>query len=66
MRNLVIGANWDADIFRRYCELTTILARPDEIFARPGMVELVNQAAEGRQMPPSPGPSRAELLTLLS
>lgn len=66
IRNLVTAATWDAGLFRTYCELTSMLARPEEIFARPGMTELASQAAAGRQPPPSLGPSRAEALKLLS
>jgi 2-polyprenyl-6-methoxyphenol hydroxylase-like FAD-dependent oxidoreductase len=66
MRNFAIGMNWDADVFRAFCEMTAMLALPGQILARPGMIEQINQAAAGRQLPRPPGPSRTELLTLLS
>ena len=43
-----------------------MLKLPGEIFARPGMTERINAAAAGRQLPPPPGPSRTQLLALLS
>jgi 2-polyprenyl-6-methoxyphenol hydroxylase-like FAD-dependent oxidoreductase len=66
MRNFAIGMNWDADVFRAFCEMTAMLALPGEILARPGMTEQISEAAAGRQLPPPPGPSRTELLALLS
>jgi 2-polyprenyl-6-methoxyphenol hydroxylase-like FAD-dependent oxidoreductase len=48
------------------CEMTSMLALPEQIFARPGMAERIKESAAGRQLPPPPGPSRTELLALLS
>ena len=54
----------DADVLRGVIESLTGLALPQEVFARPGMWERVEAAAtEGFAFP---GPSRDELLRLLS
>jgi 2-polyprenyl-6-methoxyphenol hydroxylase-like FAD-dependent oxidoreductase len=66
MRNFAVGMNWDADIFRAFCEMTSMLALPEQIFARPGMAERIKESAAGRQPPPPLGPPRTELLALLS
>ena len=66
MRNFAVGMNWDADVFRAYCEMVAMLALPGQILARPGMTEQINAAAAGRQLPRPPGPSRTELLALLT
>jgi 2-polyprenyl-6-methoxyphenol hydroxylase-like FAD-dependent oxidoreductase len=65
-RNLVTGMMWDADVLRAHDEMAAVLALPGEIFARPGMTERISAAAAGRQLPPPPGPSRTQLLALLS
>jgi hypothetical protein len=43
-----------------------MLTPPGQILARPGMTERINEAAAGRQLPRPPGPSRTELLRLLT
>jgi len=66
MRNFAVAMNWDADAFRAFHEMTEMLALPDQIFARPGMTTRINEAAAGRGLPAQPGPTRTELLALLS
>jgi 2-polyprenyl-6-methoxyphenol hydroxylase-like FAD-dependent oxidoreductase len=66
VRKMAIGRRWDADVFRASAEMATMLALPGEVLARPGMADLINKAAAGRQPFVPPGPSRTEVLALLS
>jgi hypothetical protein len=43
-----------------------VLSLPHEIMARPGPAERASQLADGHQPALPPGPSRAELLRMLS
>ena len=56
----------DADAFRAGMEIGGCLALPSEVFARPGMAERVTKAAASRGDARLPGPSRAELLDIVS
>jgi hypothetical protein len=56
----------DPHLFRAYMEITGGLALPQEVLTRPGLVERARELAEGRSMPPSPRPTRDQLLTMLS
>jgi hypothetical protein len=56
----------DADVFRAYQEMTLMLAPPQEILARLGLAEKITEAASGRKPWAAPGPSRTEVLTMLS
>ena len=51
---------------RAYGEIVGCLALPDEVFARPGMLEHVMSFAGKVSTDPLPGPDRTELLELLS
>lgn len=66
LRNMVIGMRWDADVYRAFVEMLTLLAPPREILTRPGMVDRINEAAAGRQPSAPPGPARADVLAMLS
>lgn len=66
MVNLAVGAQRDADLFRAFLETTMLLARPDEVLARPGMTDRIGEVVAGSEPPRAPGPSRAEALALLS
>ena len=55
----------DPDLLRGFLELASLLARADDVLARPGVFEKVLAAAEAPTEPP-PGPSRPELLALVS
>jgi hypothetical protein len=43
-----------------------VLALPQEILSRPGFAERVSDIAAGRPPTPPPGPSRQDLLSMLS
>ena len=61
---IAVAAPYDADVFRGVLEARMCLARPEEVFARPGFMDKV---LANRQAPPLcvPGPDRASLLRLL-
>jgi 2-polyprenyl-6-methoxyphenol hydroxylase-like FAD-dependent oxidoreductase len=66
LRDMTAGMTRDADVFRAFMEMYGLLATPAEIAARPGMTERIGQAAAGPRPSPTPGPSRAEVLAMLS
>jgi 2-polyprenyl-6-methoxyphenol hydroxylase-like FAD-dependent oxidoreductase len=57
---------FDPDLLRAGLEITSCLTLPEEVFARPGMIEKVVALAEANPPQPPPGPSRDELLKLLA
>ncbi|MFW3172502.1 FAD-dependent oxidoreductase [Geodermatophilus sp. CPCC 206100] len=61
---LLAAAAHDADAFRGLLEIITCVALPEEVFARPGMRERLDDHA-GQLPPVAPGPDRRELLDLL-
>jgi 2-polyprenyl-6-methoxyphenol hydroxylase-like FAD-dependent oxidoreductase len=56
----------DADLFRAGLEITGCLTLPEEVFARPGLVDRVVELAEANPAQPPPGPTRDDLLRLLA
>jgi hypothetical protein len=56
----------DADAFRAFLELTFMLALPEDLVSRPGFAAHVRNIAAA--LPPArfPGPTRQELLAMLS
>jgi hypothetical protein len=56
----------DADAFRAFLELTFMLALPEDLVSRPGFAGHVRNIAAA--LPPArfPGPTRQELLAMLS
>ena len=61
-----VAAPHDPDLFRASTEFVTCLARPEELMARPGFVDRVLEVAKGKEPFQPPGPTRAELLALVS
>jgi len=57
---------YDADVFRGFLDVISMLALPAEIMGRPGFAERVATAPAGREPFTMPGPSRADLLALLA
>ena len=71
LRDLLAAMTWDADVFRAFMEMITMLTPPQEIMTRPGLTQKITEAAElatagGRDPWTAPGPSRAEVLKMLS
>jgi 2-polyprenyl-6-methoxyphenol hydroxylase-like FAD-dependent oxidoreductase len=60
------GMLYDADVFRAFLEIISLLALPAEIMARPGFRDLLARSVAGREPFAIPGPSRADLLSLLA
>ena len=66
LRDLLAAATRDADVFRAYLEMISMLAPPQEIMTRPGLAAKIAAAAGGRDPWAAPGPSRGEVLQMLS
>jgi len=66
MRNFMAAAGLDPDVFRALLEMTYVLTLPQEILSRPGFAERVSELAAGRTPTPPPGPTRPDLLAMLS
>jgi len=66
MRDFMTATALDADAFRAYLEMIFLLALPQEILSRPGFAERVSDIAAGGAPAPPPGPSRQDLLAMLS
>jgi 2-polyprenyl-6-methoxyphenol hydroxylase-like FAD-dependent oxidoreductase len=56
----------DAELLRAGLEITGCLTLPEEVFARPGIVDKVVELAEANPPQPMPGPTREELLRLVA
>jgi hypothetical protein len=54
----------DPDVFRAGLEISSCLALPQDVFARPGLVQRVLEAA-GDDTAPPPGPTREQVLRLV-
>lgn len=64
LMDLLAAMTRDADVFRAYLEMVAMLAPPQEIMTRPGLADKITG---GRRDPwIAPGPSRGELLKMLS
>ena len=63
-RALQAAGRSDPELLRGYVEVASLLARANEVLARPGVLERVLAVAES-PVEPAPGPSRAELLQLV-
>jgi 2-polyprenyl-6-methoxyphenol hydroxylase-like FAD-dependent oxidoreductase len=61
-----VAAARDPDLFRAFMEIVGCLTLPTEVFARPGLADRVLELTEQSETRPPPGPTRAELLQLLS
>lgn len=65
-RAFVIAAAYDPEVARAFAEMLSVLALPQEIMMRPGMIDKVMAAAEGREPPETEGPDREQLLKILA
>jgi len=57
---------YDADVFRAFIEIIGLLALPQEVLSRPGMAERIMKVAADHDEFVVPGPSRAEVLSILN
>jgi 2-polyprenyl-6-methoxyphenol hydroxylase-like FAD-dependent oxidoreductase len=65
-RVLQIAMQYDADLFRTALESMSLLALPQEILARPGVLDRIKEVASTHEPVVPPGPSRDELLRMLA
>jgi hypothetical protein len=63
---LVVAMMYDADLFRAALEMRSLLALPQEVMARPGMVDRILEVASTHEVVIPPAPSREELLRMLA
>ncbi len=63
---LAIAANDHPLAARAFADIVNCLALPREVFARPGLRELVAELVPTTPLEPLPGPDRAELLELVA
>ncbi|MBV8275729.1 MAG: FAD-dependent oxidoreductase, partial [Verrucomicrobia bacterium] len=63
---LSVAMMHDADLYRAAAEMRSVLALPQEVMARPGMVDRIVEVASTHEAVNPPGPSREELLSMLA
>jgi flavin-dependent dehydrogenase len=63
---LNVAMMYDADLYRAAAEMRSVLALPQEVMARPGMVDRILEVAETHEAVNPSGPSRQELLRMLA
>jgi 2-polyprenyl-6-methoxyphenol hydroxylase-like FAD-dependent oxidoreductase len=63
---LAAAMAFDADLYRAFLEVVSLLSLPEDVMARPGIRERVLEVAPTHQAPEPPGPSRAELVRMLA
>ena len=63
---LLVAMTYDADLFRAAAEIRSLLALPQEVMARPGLVDRIMEVAGTHEAVTPPGPSRQELLHMLA
>ncbi len=63
---LLVAMMYDADLFRASVEMRSLLATPQEVMARPGLVDRIMEVADAHEAVIPRGPSREQLLHLLA
>ena len=63
---LLVARMYDADVFRASVEIRSLLALPQEVMARPGVVDRIMEVAGTHEAVIPLGPSREELLHMLA
>jgi 2-polyprenyl-6-methoxyphenol hydroxylase-like FAD-dependent oxidoreductase len=62
----LIAARYDADVFRAFVEITSLLTLPRDVMVRPGVIDSIAAVASRHEATMPSGPSRAETLRILS
>ncbi len=62
---LATAMRYDADLFRAFAEIQSLLALPQEVTARPGIMERISEIASMHEPVGLPGPSREQLVGML-
>jgi hypothetical protein len=57
---------YDAELFRAFLEIMSLLALPREVMARPGLIERMMEVAGAHEPVVTPGPSRDDVLRLVA
>jgi hypothetical protein len=63
---LSVAMMYNADVFRAANEIRSMLTLPQEVMARPGVVDRIMEVASAHEAVAPPGPSRQELLHMLA
>jgi 2-polyprenyl-6-methoxyphenol hydroxylase-like FAD-dependent oxidoreductase len=63
---LSVAMMYDADLFRAANEMRSLLALPQEVTGRPGLVDRIMEVASAHEAVTPQGPSRKELLGMLA
>jgi 2-polyprenyl-6-methoxyphenol hydroxylase-like FAD-dependent oxidoreductase len=63
---LLIAMMYDADLYRADVEISSLLASPQEVTARPGVADHIMEVARTHEAVIPPGPSREKLLHMLA
>jgi flavin-dependent dehydrogenase len=66
MSALWVAMLYDADLFRAFIETRSVLALPQEVLARPGLVDRIWKVVSEHEAVEPPAPARAELLRMLA
>ena len=65
-RALLVGMMHDPDFFRAFAEIIGMLALPQQVMARPGLIDRISDIAADRDALTPPGPSRDDVLHSLA
>jgi 2-polyprenyl-6-methoxyphenol hydroxylase-like FAD-dependent oxidoreductase len=65
-RAFLTAARYDADLFRAFVEITSLLTLPRDVMVRPGVIDSIMAVGSHHAAPMPSGPSRAETLRILS
>jgi hypothetical protein len=63
---LTVAMAYDPEAYRAFLDIIGVIALPQDVLARPGLVDKVLSIAESQPPPSAPGPSREELLRLVA
>jgi hypothetical protein len=63
---LLVATMYDADLFRVSTEFRSMLALPQEVMARPGVIDRIMEVAGTHEAVTPAGPSREELLHMVA
>jgi 2-polyprenyl-6-methoxyphenol hydroxylase-like FAD-dependent oxidoreductase len=62
----LVATMYDADLFRASVEMKSLLALPQEVMARPGLVDRIMEVAGTHEAVTAPAPTRDALLRMLA
>ncbi len=66
MQDLTVAMLYDPDLFRAFIEIIALLALPQQVLGRPGLADRIAAVAAEHEEFVMPGPSRADVLGILS